>query len=419
MPTDRRHRCREHLIGFVCGQRLRAFALLYGAAALACGGSDTPPQDAPTTDLFHSAEVRTTRLANEPDVVVGLGEDLPLHWVRGAVFLGQNIAIANNGTKEVIVVDGQGQVVSRHGGDGLGPGEYRNLRGIVRHGGGAAAWDAGRSRVVILDTLGRFVSGFQAPLVAGGQLVGSLGESVLIHYGPRGDFPGVDDVPPREERTPERFTILDADDGSHRFDTVVAGEERWVTREQWGRSANLTVIFGRGVVSATAGGHAFVANTDDPAIRVYDERGVGSALELLPVVRRFDPAWAQMVRDTLVRAFESVRPGMPLRRDGPFLERMAELSLTLVPDLPARSSLPMYSGLMGGADGTLWIRSYPAPPDSTVVWAQLDIQGARHELFRVSKHLRIVDFSEDKVLALMLGANGEELVAVFDRVTAS
>lgn len=80
------------------------------------------------------------RLASEPSVVVGLDESLPLDGSIGAVFFGDGIAIANRLSREVLILDAAGELRSRHGRRGEGPGDYINLSGIARHADGLITW---------------------------------------------------------------------------------------------------------------------------------------------------------------------------------------------------------------------------------------------------------------------------------------
>ena len=97
------------------------------------------------------------RTAAEPSLVVGSDESLPLGRVSGAVFFGDGIAIADAMSYEVLILDAAGQLLSRQGRHGEGPGDYISLAGIARHADGLITWDAYHFRVTRLDASGRYV----------------------------------------------------------------------------------------------------------------------------------------------------------------------------------------------------------------------------------------------------------------------
>ena len=118
---------------------------------------EAPGEDQPI-DLF-APEGESLRLAKEPILVVGLEESLPLDRVRGAVFFGDGIAIANSGSSEILIVDSAGRLVSRRGGKGDGPGGYRYLDSFARHKDGLIAFDGGHVLLTVLDSTAECVSG--------------------------------------------------------------------------------------------------------------------------------------------------------------------------------------------------------------------------------------------------------------------
>ena len=132
-----------------------AVSCLLLCAACADESSDPEPTDrAPAADLFSAwPGDESLQIAGAPSVVVGLDESLPLDGSIGAVFFGDGIAIANRISREVLILDAAGGLLSRHGRRGEGPGEYINLSGIARHADGLITWDSNRFRVTLLDAL--------------------------------------------------------------------------------------------------------------------------------------------------------------------------------------------------------------------------------------------------------------------------
>ena len=99
-----------------------------------------------------------------PEVVIGASsspdegrEEIPLYRVQGTRFLPDGgIVVANAGTSEVMVLDNAGTLVTRFGGRGDGPGEFRRIDGVRTCAGDSiAVVDRGRT-VQLFDRDGTF-----------------------------------------------------------------------------------------------------------------------------------------------------------------------------------------------------------------------------------------------------------------------
>ena len=127
----------------------------------ACHGEPSDPgasDGAAAVDLFSPwPGDESFRLAAEPSLVVGLHESLPLGSVSGAVFFRDGIAVADNQAHEVLILDAAGRLLARHGRNGEGPGEYKNLAGIARQADGLITWDVYHFRITRLDASGGYV----------------------------------------------------------------------------------------------------------------------------------------------------------------------------------------------------------------------------------------------------------------------
>ena len=240
-----------------------ALSCLMLCAACLDEPSDPGPTDrAPAVDLFAAwPGDESLQIAGAPSVVVGLDESLPLDGSIGAVFFGDGIAIANRMSREVLILDAAGGLLSRHGRRGEGPGEYINLSGIARHADGLITWDSNRFRVTLLDASGEYIG--ETSLRRRGrvrtEIVGAFGNSVLLETWQTG-FRGDGFVGPMEIRQPVTYQIARLSDGEVVFEYTLPGEEQWATREA--RSAGgvthggMGVIFGRTAVSAVTDRYA-------------------------------------------------------------------------------------------------------------------------------------------------------------------
>ena len=379
---------------------------------------------AAAADLFSAwPGDESLRIAAEPSVVVGLDESLPLGTVwegSGAVFFGDGIAIADARFHEVLILDAAGRLVSRHGRKGEGPGEYKFLVGVARHGDGLITWDANHFRLTRLDASGGYVGEARLrPRGGMSTMVGAFGNSVLLKISERG-FPGPAAVGPMEIRQPVAYEIARLSDGEVVFEGTRPGLERWAAREVHGDGGQthggLPVIFGRTAVAAVTDRYAYLATTDSITITRYDEAGTAVEVSSFEQPRESaEAAWVRFVRDTTRAHLESRGPGKIVWADGSnFLENITEFRFRLLEDLPARPTLPAFSAMKGGADGLLWIREYPDPLQDQVVWVGFSEAWERKKQIAMPANLDVLDISGDRgVLVRAKGAHDETLIEVY------
>ena len=339
------------------------------------------------------------RIAAEPSLVVGSDESLPLGYVSGAVFFGDGVAIADRMSHEVLILDAAGRLLSRHGRRGGGPGEYMNLASIARHADGLVTWDAYHLRVTRLDASGRYIGQTKHTLVGSylmSGIVGAFGNGVLLESWELG-WQGSSPAGPMEIRQPVTYEIVRLSDGEVVFEGTRPGEEKWAVRELTARglprSSWEPVIFGRTAVSAVTDRYAYLADTDSITITRFDEAGTAVEVSFEQPRQSAEADWVRFVSDTL--------------RANPFRSRR------LLEDLPARSNLPAFSAMKGGADGLLWIREYPDPLQDQVVWVGFSEAWQRKKRITIPVRLHVLDISEDRVLVQAKGTYDETLIEVY------
>ena len=402
--------------------RRRLAGLLLAALCLApiagCRDDQSDPgaaSSAPATDLFSAwPGDESFRVAAEPSLVVGADESLPLGRVTGAVFLGDGIAVADVMSHEVLILDAAGQLLSRHGRKGEGPGDYMNLNSIARHADGLVTSDAFHLRITRLDASGGYigVTKFEPVLYQMSRIVGAFGNSVLLESSEMG-WRGSSPAGPMEIRQPVTYRIVRLSNGEVVFEGTRPGEEQWALREVYSDAGNLihgwqSVIFGRDAVSAVTDRYAYLADTDSITITRYDE--AGTAVEVVSFEQPRESAeadWVRFVSDTL----RANSPQVPTE-----YEFISELDVRLLEGLPARPDLPAFSAMMGGADGLLWIREYPNPLQEEVVWVGFTEAWERKKRIVVPVDMAVLDVVEDRVLVQAKGALDEELVEVYPLV---
>ena len=393
------------------------------AACLGDGSHPAATDHAAPLDLFSAwPGDESFRLAAEPNLVVGLDESLPLGRVSGAVFFGEGVAIADGQAYEVLILDAEGRVLSRHGRNGEGPGEYKNLAGIARHADGLITWDAYHFRVTLLDASGGHVGeiGLRPHSWKRIEIVGAFGNSVMHEIWPSG-FLGDGAVRAMEVRQPVVYEIARLSDGEVVVEDTRPGLEQWAARESDGAggfwNGGPEVIFARTAVSAVTDRYAYLATTDSITITRYDEAGTAEEIFSFEQPRESaEEGWTQFVRDTLWTNLENRKPGQIFIGGRNFMEVMTEFRLGLIDDLPARPTLPPFSAMKGGADGLLWIREYPDPLQDEVVWVGFNEAWERKKRLAMPASLSVLntlDISEDRVLVWAKGAHDENLVEVY------
>jgi hypothetical protein len=278
-----------------------------------------------------------------------------------------------------------------------------NLNAIARHADGLVTSDASfLFRATRLDASGRYIGetklspvGYQMS-----RIVGAFGNSVLREISEMG-WRGPAPAGPMEIRQPVTYEIARLSDGEVVFEGTRPGEEQWAAREVYDDAGRIShgwqsVIFGRTAVSAVTDRYAYLADTDSITITRYDEAGTAVEVSFEQPRQSAEADWVRFVSDTL--------------RANQFI---TEFGLRLLEDLPARSTLPAFSAMKGGADGLLWIREYPNPLQDQVVWVGFSEAWERKKRITMPVRLHVLDISEDRVLVQAKGALDETLIEVY------
>jgi hypothetical protein len=384
------------------------------AAFILSAACEMPPRSPDATaagdqaaDLF-TAPGEPSRLSDTPLFVLGASDTLPLHRVHaagGAVLFEGGVAVANGGSNEVLFFDGSGRLVWRRGRTGRGPGEYIGLAHVARFGDGLVTWDRSNLRLTRLDARGERVSEttVQPPSPGWIELIGTFGNNLLLEIS-RPGFEEEGVTEPRVIRSDRRYAIIRVSDGEILLDTLIAGPERWSIQRGTLR-AGLPVIFTRSPVAAVAHDRAYVGTTDSGTLARYDDRGNGEFVSFDLPSAAAPEEWAQAVRDT-VHAYNERRLtwGQPT---------IVEAHRYLLQDLPAHSTIPGFSGIVGGADGRLWIKQYAGPEADHEIWVAVGEGGEAEEWLEVPTNLQVLDLSEGRVLVRTRGPFNEELLALY------
>ena len=217
---------------------------------------------------------------------------------------------------------------------------------------------------------------------------------------------------------PVAYEIACLSDGEVVFEDTLPGLEKWAARESDGAGGYVhggpPVIFGRTAVSAVTDRYAYLATTDSITITRYDEAGTDVGVFSFEQPRESaEAAWVRFLSDSTRAELESRGPGQLVIAGRNFMEVMTEFRLGLLEDLPARSTLPAFSAMKGGADGLLWIREYPNPLQDQVAWVGFSEAWERKKRIAMPASLHVLDISEDRVLVKAKGAHDETLIEVY------
>ncbi|MGH7553985.1 MAG: 6-bladed beta-propeller [Longimicrobiales bacterium] len=344
------------------------FAL--AAFVTACGGErepDRPPyvvRDSAGIEIVESSGPlwplgQAWQLADSPRVVIGLEDGDPrylLDGVGGAVRLSDGrIVIANTGSVELRVYDGQGRYLQTIGRRGGGPGEFRRPDHIRRAAGDTIeVWDAMLGPISVFDPQGRYV---RRENVDRDRVMDVIGLSraterltplpdgtFVLHVTLRGNarergvLPGVLYRPPL---------------GFFRFQRDLSSVDSlgW-----YGGVAQMYLeISGRPVHALRpVPVHARVAGGGDP-LRVYAGNGEPYEIHSFDSTGRID----RILRLTNPPVPLSAEEGARIRQRFFELNPGAEARLRRVMDaMPPQTHYPAYHGLYVDTDGCLWVATY-------------------------------------------------------------
>ena len=321
------------------------------------GNPDVPAESA-SVFLADSASVDIVRISNlhalnfpqvEKRLIYSTAADLEFDHVVGAVFLpDSSLVVADRGSSELTFLDRDGNVRTRTGREGEGPGEYTRIARIgIGADGSLFVYDRRQRRFTFLDSQGRVAgvkrierSGEVLPLV---RL--QSGQSLAL-FEPRPPLaPGL-------QRGP-LFLVL-GDDSWEVVDTlgVWVGKERHLSRE----SGEIVVGFGATALFDGRGLHTVVGTNDSLDVTLYQGlspltriRGGHSPRQ---VTAQEKEAWTELY--------------LAMFPEGWRADRRRELEQSTV-----RETYPAFGALSVDADGRIWIGDFARLAEPQRRWTVL------------------------------------------------
>jgi hypothetical protein len=377
--------------------RLLAFLLLSACRASGGDAETVVVRDSAGVEIVESrgaawTEATQWRLSPQSTLQIGKVDGAEgYRFVRIASALRRSdgvIAVADAGQHQVRFYDGQGVFLRAAGGEGEGPGEFRQMGSAFQllPGDTVVAYDIQLRRFSFFDRDGRLVrasgfrwspdAGFPRPLgvLSDGSVLVTIGSTVVQGQAKA----GMVREPAAYLRTTAEGKVLDTV-------AVVPGGEQFVTLE--GGSLTVTPpLFGRYPVHAFRGGQVAIGSNEAYEVGVYSPDGrlrrvIRCAVQLRPVT---DSDWDAQVAKNL----EAMDPEW---------RRSLE---AIYGKMPRPAAMPYYSAALFDDVGNLWLESFRAPADSRTVWTVFDPKGRMLGEVSVPDGFRPTHIGDDFVLGV-------------------
>lgn len=374
---------------------------------LACGGGDgaTPSGVTATSSVTNIAGVLHVDLPALPPAgaaQIGTEETFTtsgrteLFWVMaGRLLEGGRVAVANAGTREILILAGDGDVERRMGGDGEGPGEFRWISSLdVDSAGGIVAYDPRLGRLTRVTADGdpeslrftppnRVVDILPLATLADGRIAAVYGEVRVFQAS-------------GEARDTIPLMLFDAEGQS--VDTLgLWPATEWAFISIPGGSSRAEVGFGGKAVYAGRNGRFAIGSTDTLDISVFGNDGqlvmrIGGGGGRADV----QPADVERWRQALI---ESRRQAPPEVQRG-------------LQDVPYREWYPAFDGLALDDRGRIWIGCSARPGDAERTWVLVEPDGSIAGVVLLPGSARILDIAHDRIALLGRNELDEEYVSV-------
>jgi len=367
-------------------------ALLAVGVANACGSADALStrivRDSAGIEIVeHSlASATVLQLSASPVVEATAGAAGELFFVTDATILSDgSIAVASTGTHEVMIFSSQGELTTRRGRRGGGPGEFEYPEGVFELAfDRVLVSDPIQSRISIFDRAGTLLD--DAPLPVTGhpsRVVGLLnGSSVAIgrttvELSPTGFLPQIMQYMKYDWATGNAVPIIEVPSGT--IGHVGAGEP-------WGRVTG--ALFEATAHGAVHNNVLVVGDGLSAELRFYDP----SNNELIRILR-WDGV-ALEVTDVDVELYGERL--MALIREG---ERRALLRIQL-DALPVAARFPVFGKVQVDRVGRVWVQQNLRPSDHYQIWHAFDLDETKVYSLQLPANAVWMDATTEQLLIL-------------------
>lgn len=380
----------------------KAIATLTVATLICACASDAPDRDRFTVrdsagiHIVESAgpawsEADAWRLGEQPQVDIGGLEgdpDYELFHVSNAVRMPDGrIVIGSRGSNQLRFYDSAGRHLLDAGGDGEGPGEFRDIRWVrLYRSDSVAAYDRRLTRISVFDSQGRFARSFAIPpMESGGTGLpddvfedGSVMARAASQVPPDADGEVVRRVEPRYSVSPE----------GEFEDSLCAYPGTEVVMHSF-ESMSLVYfgspLFGRSTYYDVAGNRIYVAPNDTYEIRIHARDG-----SLESIVRKQHEQLDVTDADVEALKEQQLSGNMP--------QGMRDAMVGILDDTPIRETMPAFDSVMVDRVGNLWVEEYRRPGDTLPRWTVFNRDGELLGTLSLPDGFVIYDVGDDYVL---------------------
>jgi len=389
--------------------QLSVVAVLCLGLLVGCDGGNGPYDSAAQPEVSDSSGVV---LVNLPRGFQGLGgpnadlrrmarigregSEIELYRVASARFLPSGeLAIANSGTGEILMVTADGEMLSRFGGLGEGPGEFSVITSLhVSEHGSLVAYDDRQARLTEFSTDGELLGTRRltdpSPFADLIPVMASMDGPVLAVYGDNRMF-GNNEI--RQDTTPLlRFTPE-----STVPDTLgMWGGKVWSFQTVSMGMSRVQPAFGPDLLHSGHGDRAALAETHTALVRVYSASGE-PAMQI---------GWQEVGRPVTDEAYEDWQDGRRAEmRDYP--EEIQEQFAAA----PRFSTLPLIDGVLVGSDGSVWVAPTALGGRR---WVRFSEGGDLLPSVRVPQDVRLLDYHAGRLAVLETDDLDVETVAIYE-----
>ena len=349
------------------------------------------------------------RISAEPTVRIGatLETDDVLFRVAGALMLEDGrIVVANAGTHEIRFFDNHGAFISKVGGLGDGPGEFRVMSSIGRHTSDSVwAYDEGLRRLTLIDlngTVGRtaFLPMHEEASYPHGIAGMTSDGSVVMHTWLRTDPAYEVDVGIFRAR---ELVLRYAPDGVIEKVGVFSGSESAMGIQPDGMRVALgPAPFRRTTTFHMTGDQLLVFATDK-----YEFKAFSLDSTLTTLVRRLHTPIVLTAQHT-----DAHRRGWANSYGTD--PRIHAGRLETISRVPYPSTLPAYKSVRLDALGAIWVQEYSVGENTVTGWTVFDPDGHTLASVDVPSNLRLTDVGTRRVVGITTDSLDVEIIEVFE-----
>lgn len=358
---------------------------------------------------------RAWTISPEPAIDIGSGEDslYELNTVMGAVRLSDGtIAVANMGTNNIRVYDARGRYVRVVGRQGQGPGEFRQVMGLVRRPGDTLAVIDSRDEVELYSADGKYARVMkslsrQGGLVLGGFYVFDDGSFARTSWPQGHNHP--------DGRWIDTLVVLAI--------TKTDSQGRIISRHpamEFTKTAALPfpqpVTFGPGGFIVSTGDGYYVGYADRYEIRRHRLDG---SLEL--ILRA--PWTPQPISDRDKERYKHFTINLGAEGGGQVDPRLLAQRKKMMDEVSFARNLPAYQTMLVDSDRNLWVsdsniewffgQGFSRVLSTPVSWRVFDRTGRWSGSVTTPARFRPMDIGSDYVLGLWRDADDVEHVRMY------